>query len=29
MKLYAGSAAMLRLITLRSRDASTPVIECG
>jgi len=26
---YAGSAAMFRLIVLRSRAARTPVIECG
>ena len=29
MKQYAGRAAMFRLMTLRSREASTPVIECG
>ncbi len=28
-RLYAGSADMFRLITPRSRLASTPVIECG
>ena len=28
-KLYAGSAAMFRLIVSRLRDASTAVTECG